>query len=333
MRAIYIADRFLFNTVMTEGAQKELRSFLSELNVDEFESLKKQPEDQITKRLQEYDVLIGGWGAVALPKNYKPIKPQFYQSITGTFVGKVSPEHVERGLRIANWGDSISHTIAESALTMILASLKNVGINYEMLHLKKEWHFESSTPVRSLFNRKVGLFGFGMIAQQLVNLLKPFQVQVSAFDPYVSDEVFNQFGVIRSHSLEDLFKENDIISVHAAKTQETNHLINKKMLQLMKDDAILVNTARGNVLDEKALAEEHAAGRLLSALDVFEVEPLPKESPLRDHYRCLLFPHQGGPSRDQYFRMMDRAIENIRRYCKGEPIIMEISAAKLRIMT
>ena len=89
----------------------------------------------------------------------------------------------------------------------------------------------------------------------------------------------------------------------------------------------------GNVLDEKALAEEHAKGRLLSALDVFDVEPLPAESELRNHWRCLLFPHQGGPSLDQYFKMMERTVENIRRYTKGEPILMEITAQKLRIMT
>ena len=332
MRAIYIADKFLFNTVMTEAVQKELRSFLTELNLSEYESLRKEPIEKITKRLQEYDILIGGWGAIPLPPDYAPIKPQFYQSITGTFVKKVEPIHAERGLRLANWGDSISHTIAESALTMILASLKNVGLNYETLHNKKGWKTEGSE-VRSLFNRKVGLFGFGMIAQQLVKLMQPFQVQISAYDPYMPEDVFKQFGVKKVNTLEELFSTMDIISVHAAKTEETNHLINKRILQMMKNDAVLVNTARGNVLDEKALAEEHAKGRLLSALDVFDVEPLPAESELRNHWRCLLFPHQGGPSLDQYFKMMERTVENIRRYTKGEPILMEITAQKLRIMT
>ena len=332
MRAIYIADKFLFATVMTAAVQKELRNIVTELNLDEYESLRKLPPEQITKRLQGYDIMIGGWGAVPLPADYAPIKPQFYQSITGTFVGKVDPVHAERGLKLANWGDSISHTIAESALTMILASLKNVGLHYETMHVQKGWRGVGPES-RSLFNRKVGLFGFGMIAQQLVKLMQPFQVQISAYDPYMPDEDFKQFGVKRVATLEELFSTMDIISVHAAKTTETNHLINKKILQMMKDDAVLVNTARGNVLDEKALAAEHAAGRLLSALDVFDVEPLPQESALRDHWRCLLFPHQGGPSLDQYFRMMDRTIENIRRYVNGEPVLMEISAQKLRIMT
>lgn len=332
MRAIYIADKFLYAKVMTDAVQKELRTFLKELNLSEYESLRQLLPGQITKRLQEYDILIGGWGAIPLPADYAPIKPQFYQSITGTFVGKVDPIHAERGLKLANWGDSISHTIAESSLTMILASLKNVGLNYETLHNKKGWRTEGSE-VRSLFNRKVGLFGFGMIAQQLVKLMQPFEVEISAYDPYMPEDVFKQFGVKRVNSLEELFSTMDIISVHAAKTAETNHLINKKILQLMKDDAILVNTARGNVLDENALAEEHAKGRLLSALDVFEKEPLPENSALRDHWRCLLFPHQGGPSLDQYFKMMARTVENIRRYTKGEPILMEISAQKLRIMT
>lgn len=332
MKAIYLADRYLYETVMTVSVQKELRSFLTELNTTDFEELKKSSAEVITKKIQEYDILIGGWGAVALPKDYRPIKPQFYQNITGTFAGKVEPEHVERGLRISNWGDSISHTIAESALTMILACLKNVGFNYDSIHIKKEWRSEERY-VRSLFNRRVGLFGFGMIAQQLVRLLTPFDVQVFAYDPYVPEEVFEQYGVKRVQTLEQLFSENEIISVHAAKTEETNHLINKTLLKMMKDDAILVNTGRGNVLDEKALAEEHAIGRLLSALDVFEIEPLPKESPLRGQPRCLIFPHQAGPTKDQYFRMMDRAVDNIRRFTRGEPIFMELSAQKLRIMT
>jgi phosphoglycerate dehydrogenase-like enzyme len=333
MKAIYIADKYLFNLVMTELAQTELRGLLDELNLSEYETLRKESPEKISQRLHEYDILIGGWGAIPLPMDYTPIKPQFYQSITGTFVGKVDPVHAERGLRLANWGDSISHTIAESALTMILASLKLLGMHYENSHQKKIWKSENAPHSRSLFNRKVGLFGFGMIAQQLAKLLAPFDVQLFSYDPYVPDEVFKQFKVNRVASLEELFSQMDIISVHAAKTKETNHLINKKILKMMKDDAVLVNTARGNVLDEKALAEEHAAGRLFSALDVYEVEPLPKESELRNHWRCILIPHQGGPSLDQYFRMMDRTIENIRRYVKGQPILMEIDANKLRIMT
>lgn len=333
MKAIYIADKYLFNTVMTESAQADLRAILDELNISEHETLRKEPQEKITKRLHEYDIIIGGWGAIPLPMDYAPIKPQFYQSITGTFVGKVDPIHAERGLRLANWGDSISHTIAESALSMILASLKLFGMHYENSHQKKIWREESELKSRSLFNRKVGLFGFGMIAQQLAKLLVPFEVQLFSYDPYVPDEVFQQFNVKRVGSLEELFREMDIISVHAAKTKETNHLINRNILKMMKDDAVLVNTARGNVLDEKALAEEHAAGRLFSALDVYEVEPLPSDSALRNHSRCILIPHQGGPTLDQYFRMMNRTIENIRRYVNGQPILMEIDAHKLRIMT
>ncbi|PCJ60020.1 MAG: hypothetical protein COA79_09445 [Planctomycetota bacterium] len=331
MKALYLASPDLLNSALTPTLQEKLNKIV-EVNYDEAQSITKLPANEINDKLNEYEVLIGGWGAVQLPADYQPREGQLYCSLTGTFGQKVDYEHAKRGLRLANWGDSISHTIAESALMMILSSLRLVVPYYESIQLKNEWRLKNLES-RSLFDRKVGLLGFGLIAKKLIPLLAPFNVEVTTYDPYASDETLAEFNIKRSNSIEELFSTSDIISNHAAKTEQTNNIVNAKILSCLPDDGIFVNTARGNVLVEDDLAKEHKNGRLFSALDVFQQEPLPAESLLRNEPRCLLFPHQSGPTRDQYNKMAERAIENIRRFKEGEPLIMEVSAEQLKIMT
>lgn len=289
-------------------------------------------EQEQIRYLGNYDVLLGGWGSGRLPDDYVPQHEQYYCMCTGTVARQLTPVHLERGMRLTNWGDAISHYISESALMQILASVRMVGLHYQATHVNKVWR-DGLPPTQSLFERCVGLLGFGVIAQKLVPLLKPFQARVHAFDPYVSDACMQAHDVERADSIRALFEQCDIISNHLPKVPETDDAINAAMLALLPDHGIVVNTARGNSLDEQALVAEHRRGRLFSALDVFKTEPLPHDHPLRDEPRCIIMCHQGGPTHDGYKKMGQRALENIRRYKNAEPLLQEIDADKLRRMT
>jgi phosphoglycerate dehydrogenase-like enzyme len=235
------------------------------------------------------------------------------------------------GALVTNWGTSISRTIAEAALMMILGCLRRVRPAQEELHNRRG--YRSVPKAHSLFERSVGLYGFGAIARELVQLLKPFQVQIRAYDPYVPSECFVEYGVEQVTSLEVLFGECDIISLHAAKTPETFGVVNKKMLDLLPDDGVIVNTSRGSLVNEADLAEQLRAGRLWAALDVYEPEPIAADSPLRGQERILLFPHSAGPTEDRLIDMGRLAVGNIRRYLTGEPVLHRVTTAQYDLMT
>ncbi len=314
------------------AADKAALLELAEVDFDLCDAYADLSDAEKTERLHGYDVLLGGWGAGRLPDDYAPAREQYYCMCTGTVAQQMSPEHLERGLRLTNWGDAISHYISESALMQILASVRMLGLYYQRTHVSKEWA-RDLPPSQSLFDRHVGLLGCGVIAQKLIPLLHPFNPTIYTYDPYVRDEKLQELGVQRAATVKDLFTNCDIISNHLPKVEATNDVVNAAMLALLPDHGVFVNTARGNSVDEEALAAEHRRGRLFSALDVFKEEPLPAEHPLRDEPRCIITCHQAGPTRDGYFKMGQRALENIRRFKQGDELLQELYADNLRRMT
>jgi phosphoglycerate dehydrogenase-like enzyme len=211
--------------------------------------------------------------------------------------------------------------------------LRRLCFEFKTLVNEKEWKDEARPFSMSLFDKKVGLLGLGSIARNLHSLIKPYTQDVSAYDPYAPDSIFEELGIQRAESPEALFSKVDIISMHTPKTKETDNLVNKSLLDLLPDYGVIVNTARGNALNEKDLYEQHKKGRLFSGLDVFAVEPLPADSPLRTTSRCILTGHQAGPTQDVYPDMGRRGLENIKRFANSEPLIQEITPEILGRMT
>ena len=138
----------------------------------------------------------------------------------------------------------------------------------------------------------IGLVGFGRIGTRVAQLLAPWRARIIAYDPYVPPAHFLTHGV-KAVDYETLLKESDVVSFHVVLTKETRYMFGERELALMKPSAVVLNTARGKVVDEKALAKAIAAGRLRgAAIDAFEEEPLPLDSPLRQvGEKVLLSPH------------------------------------------
>lgn len=282
--------------------------------------------------LYEAEILLTGWGTPLLPLDLAERgKLKYICHVTGGVRGMIPRELFEQGVLVTNWGSAISRTIAEASLMMILACLRRVRPIQEELH--NRGGYGGVPRPNSLFERRVGLLGFGAIARELVTLLRPFDVEVKAYDPYVPDEQFVALGVERAEDVRTLFETSDIVSLHAARTEETSKIVNKELLRLLPDDGVLVNTARGALIDEDDLAQELRAGRLWAALDVYEREPLPVVSSLRGIERLLLFPHQAGPTPDRWIDMGRMAVANIRRYLANEPVLAQVTAEQYDRMT
>ncbi len=176
------------------------------------------------------------------------------------------------------------------------------------------------------------MVGLGMVAREVIKLLRPFGVKVLAYDPFVPEATARELGVQLS-ALDEVMAGSDIISLHAPKVPETYRMISRQQLSLIKDGALFINTARGDLVDESALLEELKKGRFYAALDVFEVEPLAAESEFRHLPNVIARPHLAGVNPDSRLRIGRLMVEDIRRMYQQEPLLFEVKREQLAIMT
>jgi phosphoglycerate dehydrogenase-like enzyme len=275
------------------------------------------------------EILLTGWGSVPLPPGFLADCPsiRYVCHLTGELRWLLPRTLIEEGLLVTNWGSSISENVAEGALFLILASLRRATNVTTIMHMRKEWDL-SVAPPESLLDKRVGIHGFGNIAQQLTLLLKPFRCKISAYNPPVPDSTFSAYSVRRELSLENLFEHNDIVVEVEALTDKTKGMIDANLLNLLRPGGIFVNVGRGKVVRERDLEEVARQGKIFIGLDVYTEEPLPQDSPLRDLENVFLVPHLAGPTADRLNICTQHALANIRAYCEGKPLesIVDVSA-------
>ena len=184
----------------------------------------------------------------------------------------------------------LSQSVGEAALALTLAVLRHLPAMYSDLK-SGTWQ---ARPGRSLIGKTVGIVGFGAIGQSFAKLLPGFGGKILASDPYVDQKTADSLGATMV-SLDALLAESDVVSIHAPNTKENHHLINAQSIAKMKKGAVLVNTSRGPLVDEKALCDALLSGRLYGAgLDVWETEPTPRNNPLLALDNVVCQPHVAG---------------------------------------
>lgn len=216
-----------------------------------------------------------------------------------------------------------AHSVAEHALGLILALTKDF--------LRQDGHIRHGLWDKKLYagrelrGQKLGLVGFGLIGQILARMAAPIGMQVSAYDPFAPDEAFGG-AVTRVGSLDMLLAESDVVSLHCPLTDGTRGLIGAREIGLMKPTAFLVNTARGEVVDEPALVAALQAGRIAGAgLDSFAEEP-PVESPLWQLPNVVLTPHVAGVTEDARRAVSIMTAGNVLAFLRGEPLAQNLYA-------
>ena len=290
------------------------------------ESVAETEADAFHRELEALDpeVLIGGWSTPALPRKLPP-RLRYLCYLTGSVKRIVRREHLVRGLVVSNWGRSISRTVAECALMLILAALRRAGHWIPAMHRDGAWK-NRATETASLFGRRVGVHGFGHVAQELIRLLRPFDVSIEVAAPENDPELYLAHGVARAASLESLFVDNDIVVEMAPLLPETNEIVTEALLRAIRPGGVFVNVARGAIVDEVGLVRVAREGRIHIGLDVYATEPLPADSPLRGLPNVVLLPHIAGPTTDRRRDAGEFALRNLRAYAAGEPLEAVISA-------
>ena len=288
-------------------------------------------EEELAEKLRGVDICISGWGNT--PFHEKTLKYADKLKLIAQIGGSVRPmvgdAAFERGIRVCSGNRVFAESVAEGVLAYMLCSLRRIG-EYEARMAAGEW--PSLIGTRGLLGRSVGLVGYGMIAEYLVKFLKPFGCRIMVSSRHISAEELAEAG-IEAAAAEEIFRTCDIISLHSSLTARTKHSIGADLLNSMKDGALLVNTARGALMDEEALVSVLKERPVWAALDVFETEPLPMDSPLRECERVLLMPHAAGPTADRRYVVTSHVLDDIGRFLNGKPLDCEIDFARAGTMT
>ncbi len=228
-------------------------------------------------------------------------------------------EATRRGILVTNTPDVLTETTADLTWALILAASRRLG--EAMSHLRdlewKTWRPLELAGV-DVHGATLGVVGAGRIGRAVVRRAAGFAMRVLYHsrrpDPALERETEAEFRP----SLDDLLRQADVVTLHVPLTPATHHLIGRRELALMKPTAVLVNTARGPVVDEEALAQALAGRRLFAAgLDVYETEPLPADSPLRLLPNVVLLPHVGSATVRTRTRMATLAVENLAEALAG----------------
>lgn len=234
----------------------------------------------------------------------------------------------ERGV-VAVDTDNIAsaHPVAEWDLALMLFCLRNGAAVYrQMMAGTEHWANAGNAEYVSgeLTEKRVGLIGCGHVGQRLIELLAPFRVDLKVHDPYLPEEVATRLGIVRAE-LDDLLRHAEILVVQVPLTPKTTHLIGAREFDLLGRGKILINCSRGRVLDQAELIRRLQAGDLIAGLDVFDPEPLEKDSPLRSLPNAFLSPHIAWYSPDTAHRYFGYTALEFERFFRGEPLQFQLT--------
>lgn len=226
----------------------------------------------------------------------------------------------ERGIPVSNVPAYGTNSVAQFAIALLLELCHNMGRHGDDVRSggwsrRAEWSYHLS-PLTELANKTMGLIGYGRIGRQTGVLARAFGMNVIAAAPSFRGE-----EEVEAVSTEDLLQRSDVVSLHCPLTPETRGLINAERLRRMKPSAMVINTSRGPLIDEVALAAALHDGSVAgAAVDVLPEEPPRQPSPLLSAPNCIVTPHIAWATKEARARLMGTAVDNVRAYLAGHPV-------------
>ena len=311
--------------MMSQAAWDALAAFAEVVHHPGQEAASKE---DLLALLPATDGCLTSWGVARLDVDVIAAAPhlQIMAHMGSSVTRFVSEALWQRGVRVTTAAPALARDVAVTTLGLMIVGLKRIWPLGQ--HVRAGgWRASPYWPSRELYAKKVGIIGASHVGRHVIELLQPFGAQVLLYDPYVSEEAAAELGVAKVE-LDDLLRQADVVSLHAPAKRETHHMLNAGRLALMKDDALLINTARGSLIDEVALIAELRRGRFFAFLDVTDPEPPAADSPLRHLDNVVVTPHLAGCIED-CGRLSEMAVEELRRHFAGEPPLYEVTAEML----
>jgi phosphoglycerate dehydrogenase-like enzyme len=275
------------------------------------------------------EVLLTCWGCPPLTPEVLAAMPELRAVIhsAGSVKGLVGPETFARGVLVSSAAALNAIPVAEFAVAaIVLAGKRAFG-------LRERYRRERVRPVLAGENLgnygiTVGILGASRIGRLVLERLRGFDVRLLVSDPYLSADEAAALGA-EPVELDQLFERSDVLSLHAPLLPATTGLVDARRPGLLRDGAVLVNTARGGLVDQQALERECAAGRIDAVLDVTDPEPPAADSPLYDLPNVFLTPHLAGALGNEIARLGEAAVGEIERLAAGRPLVHQVRAEDL----
>ncbi len=227
----------------------------------------------------------------------------------------------EHGVIVSNAPGRVGQSVADYTISAMLAFNRYISAD-DLSHREHGWRGENHK-YRPMLVREmtIGIVGFGIIAKWIVERMSGFGCKFIAYDPFVTQEQADQWGVKMIPELNDLMEQADVVSVHARLLPATKGLVSAEAISHMQPHAFFVNSARGGLVDEEALIKALQEGKIRgAALDVYNEEPLPDDHPLRKLKNVQLTPHSAGGAGDMMTITLDIIMAELDRYIAGEPL-------------
>lgn len=246
-------------------------------------------------------------------------------------IGNIDVEYAtERGILVINTPGKNTNSAAELTFALLLAVVRNlVPAHRNMLALKWDRHRFAG---RELAGKTIGIIGLGNVGHRVSRFARGFDMNVLAYDPYIADDVFERHGA-RKVDLDRLLAESDVVTVHVPKTPETTGMIGAPEIARMKAGVIVLNTARGGVIDEAALLAALRSGHLAGAgIDTWEEEP-PAANPFRELPNVVMTPHIGASTEEAQRRIAESVSEQVIRALRDEVVDFPVNMPRLKVLT
>jgi len=284
------------------------------------------PELRMAKSASADDILAVARDADAILITYAKLPGDLLRQLTrckaigrfGLGVDNIDiPTAAELGITVTYVPDYCMHEVSDHAMALLLALARKIPLSNKLVQAGR-WDMPAVVPIHRLAGRVLGLVGFGNIPRALAPKAKAFGLRVVTHDPYVPQQALAAAGV-ESVSFDRLLEISDFVSIHAPLMPGTRGLFNAEVFGKMKTGALLINTARGPLVDEDALVSALDSGRLGgAALDVVAVEPLPKDSRLIGRDNVILTPHTAFYSVEALNELQTKCAADVARVLSGE---------------
>lgn len=286
-------------------------------------------DDACAARLVEgADVMVTCWGTCPLTDAILSKAPalRLLSHSAGSIRGLIGgvADFWARGIRVTTTSAAIAVGVAETCLGLMICGVRRV---FDHAADSRQGHWrtpETSAVTRELNFLTVGVLAASRVGRHFIGLCQSLEMTVLVYDPYITADQARELGATKVE-LDELLRTSDVVNCCVPNLPSTQKMINATGLQSMKDDAVLINTSRGPVIDEAALIAELQKGRLFACLDVTDPEPPAPDNPLRTLPNCILTPHIAGAVTNGKLRQGRMAADEIIRFLTGEPLQYEVT--------
>jgi phosphoglycerate dehydrogenase-like enzyme len=298
--------------------------YLEKKHVEKLESLgdlkvfKEPPEtpDDLKKRIIDADILIVGWTNLTkeIIHSAKKLKMISIWATTCHYADLGAAK--KKGIVVTHVPGYATESVAEYTIALMLAAIRKITLADK--HIREGQFDYRPYGGRELAGKILGLIGTGAIGCRVAEIARTFKMEVIGHDKYPNQKKAREIG-FQYVDLNTLLKRSDVVSIHVTLNSETEKLIGKKEIALMKKDAIIVNTSQGKVVDERAMFQALKSGKLCCAgLDVLEEEPPPKNNPLFTLDNTVLSPHIAFNTLEAEARCSDICVDNVVKFVEGK---------------